>query len=553
MSRSLHPDALTTTLNSAQMLWEALQPELSSQTLQILLDTAQKQSEFALLNEAVFQKLPKNMLYALPIAEQYAFVLCRARKQSEYLGFLQRFSEHAQPSPALRAIEAWALLYNQKPENIEKALHLTQTLKGQVSGWFEGMRLRVTGEALSMLGHEGWEPFFMQARQHLTGPSLGICIMEQGSHHSRVKNVEQARTLWSEALPYLRHDAHYHAWLRYNLGITSMGLHTEEAERHFLELEQLRHRQEAKDFLASALRGLGSARRVLGELNRALSCYRQALKAAIEDEDREQALWGIGRTLIQAGQSFEGLAYLKEAHLVQESCWLHADMAIAHLRLQDWNGAEGAAARIDLNTGLRSAQVALLVFAELHRLRGEPEKAQVCLSRIDFSQWHLREDRRCFEGLFQFAEARGFPAVPVFPIREAYTVQVQAEGVLRVRVNGRPIPLKPSSKPAELLVRLLEKGGQDTLDSLQDALFRDEPTTRRKAGQALWNHVKRLRFLLGWEESILAPGGAFVLDPNANWDYDIAQARTEKRPIRGFLEGVYSEWVLETQQDLGAD
>lgn len=552
MSRLLRPDVLATTLHSAQLLWEGGKAPLAAQTLQTLLDAAQKQSDFVLLHEAVFQALPQAMCHDRAIAEQYAFVLCRGRKQSEYLAFFDRLQQQQDPSPALKVVQAWALLLDQNPEQMTLALDQVQSLEGQVSGWFEGLRLRVTGEARAMLKQDDWEFCFRQARTHLSGSSLGICIMDEGTHHLKAGNAEMARSLWSEALPYLRQDAHYHAWLRYNLGIATMGILPEEAERHFLELEQLRHRQEAKDFRASALRGLGSARRVLGELHRALACYRQAEKIAVEKEDREQALWGIGRTLTQAGQAFEGLSYLQEAFQVQQGAWIHADMAVAHLKQHDLHSAEQAASQVNLGTGLRSAQVALLALAEVHRLRGNLEEARRHLSSIDFSQWHLREDRRCFETLFQFAEAQGFPAVQLFPIRSEYTVQVQAEGVLRVRVNGRPIPIKPASKPAELLVRLLEKGGQDTLDSLQDALLRDEETTRRKAGQALWNHVRRLRSLLGWEESVLAPGGAFLLDPNANWDYDIAKARQEGRPIRGFLEGIYSEWVLEIQQELGS-
>ncbi|GGJ27387.1 tetratricopeptide repeat protein [Deinococcus roseus] len=551
MPNPLHPDVLMATRHSAVLLWESGQIALTVQTLQTLLDAARKQHDFAVLHESVFSALPEDLLCNTAVAEQYAFVLCRARKQPAYLNFLERFSHHHHPTPALKVVQGWALMYNQQQSNIETALVLLQAQEGQTQGWFEGLRLRILGECLAWLNRAGWEAHFVQARQHLTGASLGLCLMEEGTYQANHGRPLEARTLWAEALPLLREDAHYHAWLRYNLGITILGTYPEEAERHFLELEQLRHRQEAKDFLASAWRGLGSARRVLGELDRAVACYREALKRATEKDDREQALWGLGRTFTQAGKAFEGLSFLKEAHQVQEARWIQADMAVAHLLLEDLTRAEKAAHSIDLHNAKRSGQVALLCLAEISRQQNQMDQVQKHLSSIDFSRWHLREDRRCFEHLFVLAEQLGFPAIKVFPLVQGYTVQVQAEGVLNVQVNGRPIPLKPTSKPAELLVRLLEKDGRDTLDSLLDALFRDEDTTRRKAGQALWNHVKKLRALLGWEDSVQAPGGVFLLDPGACWNYDMAEARTSGRKVRGFLEGVYSEWVLETQQELG--
>lgn len=548
MSR-LTPDAISTSRESAMVLWENRQSALVLQTLQLVVNQASKQSEFALLQESLFHGLPEDLLQAEGIAELYGFVLCRARKQQVFLDFFAGLPA-ARLTPELQVLKGWAMLSNPDDQAARTALDLLQAQGEKMSGWFEGLRLRTVGDCMAQLGLPDWEVPFQQARGHLHGIPLGLCIMQEGTAHYTVGKAEQARTLWATALPLLKEDPHYHAWLRYNLGITSLGPNPIEAERHFLELEQLRNRHEAKDFQASALRGLAAARRALGELDRAMSCLQEGFKRHPDVHDREQLLWGMGYTLLQAGHWVDGLAHLQQAFDIQQSNWIRAYMALAQVGMGDLQGTLKTLQGFDTLNGKRSGQVALLCLAEVARQTGQIEEACKHLQNIDFKQPHLKEERRCLELLFRFAEQQGFPEVQVLPLKGTHTIEVQAEGVLRVKVNGRHIPIKPTSKGAELLVRLLEKGGQDTLESLLDTLFRDTEGNRRKAGQALWNHVKKLRSLLGWEESILAPGGAFLLDPGAHWVYDIALAREQGRPVRGFLEGVYSEWVLETQQEL---
>jgi hypothetical protein len=55
---------------------------------------------------------------------------------------------------------------------------------------------------------------------------------------------------------------------------------------------------------------------------------------------------------------------------------------------------------------------------------------------------------------------------------------------------------------------------------------------------------------LGWEAAVLSLRGAYQLDPNVTWDYDIAEARAIRRFHGEFLKGVYSNWVIETGQFL---
>jgi DNA-binding SARP family transcriptional activator len=130
-------------------------------------------------------------------------------------------------------------------------------------------------------------------------------------------------------------------------------------------------------------------------------------------------------------------------------------------------------------------------------------------------------------------------------------VQVRARGVLSIKVNGRAVPIRPVSRAGELLVLLLEGGGEESVERLVAALYPDHET---KAGKnALSKQVTTLRKALGWECSVEAVGGGYRLDDTAHWSYDVDEARTHGENVHRFMEGVYSEWALEVARRLGGD
>jgi hypothetical protein len=55
---------------------------------------------------------------------------------------------------------------------------------------------------------------------------------------------------------------------------------------------------------------------------------------------------------------------------------------------------------------------------------------------------------------------------------------------------------------------------------------------------------------LGWQSSVMALRGAYQLDPNAIWQYDMIEARAKRNFQGEFLKGVYSDWVLELGRTL---
>jgi diaminopimelate decarboxylase len=119
-------------------------------------------------------------------------------------------------------------------------------------------------------------------------------------------------------------------------------------------------------------------------------------------------------------------------------------------------------------------------------------------------------------------------------------------------VNGRAVTLAPAGRLAELLVFLLESDGTATLEAINTAFFPGavDRTAYRRANKAVWKLVETLRHALGWNSSLIALGGAYQLDPNVTWQYDVAALRERGGTSKKFLEGVYSEWALEVGRSL---
>jgi hypothetical protein len=58
------------------------------------------------------------------------------------------------------------------------------------------------------------------------------------------------------------------------------------------------------------------------------------------------------------------------------------------------------------------------------------------------------------------------------------------------------------------------------------------------------------RNALGWEGSVIALRGAYQLDPNITWEYDVREARSHGAVSGNFLAGIYSDWALEVGREL---
>jgi DNA-binding SARP family transcriptional activator len=111
------------------------------------------------------------------------------------------------------------------------------------------------------------------------------------------------------------------------------------------------------------------------------------------------------------------------------------------------------------------------------------------------------------------------------------------------------VDLLPTGKTGELLVLLLELGGQAASETLIEHLWPDTNPPSKKR-QNLWQRVRDLRRILGWEGSIQSLGKAFRLDPNTAWEFDLTKARKDGKADAPFMQGVYSLWAREIAEEV---
>ncbi len=524
----------------------------AAQTLEWAVGQAHSKADFGELLERVLLTAPRAFFETQPeLVRLFAQVACRAREAETLKTFLTALE--GQHFPDLQVYRAWLLTFEGRPA---AALEVLQEHPNPQSRYETGLHLRLLGETQAALGQPRavWHPCFLAARTHLEGGALGICMLTEGAKLYADGAKSLARRTWAEALPLLRQDVFYSAWWHHNLGLTYLyDGEFAEAERHFLELERFAHKPDARSFRSCAHSGLATARRMLGELERAHSGYTRALKLARQGygdcEDLETALWGVGYTLRLQGRPVEALGYLLEAREVRDARWMLPDLAVCALKLGDLEQARSYL--LERPPHLRDRNLHALVTAELARLNGQTDASLEALGTLDFSLVTLSEEVGTFPELFALTAQASLGWVQARTTAPTQ-VRIQAQGTFRLWVDGREVRLKPTGLPAQLLVLLLEHGGRAALGDLTEALFEERAVHRDKARKALHPHLVTLRQTLGWAGSVQALGGFCQLDPHAGWHYDIEGLRLAKQRPRDFMQGVGRDWVLETLQELNS-
>ena len=344
------------------------------------------------------------------------------------------------------------------------------------------------------------------------------------------------------------------AWLRYNLGISALRDLDPEAERHFLEADRLTRKPQAAELRASTLNGLAGSRRAIGEWARAEHTYRAGLEAARDAHDRKESYLGLARTLRLARRHIEALETLEFALRddTLEMGALRVSHAMVFLALGQPERARDSLGRVGTLVSESDRWLERIARAELARQDGRLDEAVGLLDGLPVNALHAREESGAFGALFGLLENAGQPVPARLEYAQRTVVSVRASGVLEVRVNDRAVPIAPTSRAGELLVFLLEAGGVASLEVIGDAMYAGSfgPLEPVRVRQAVWKLVDKLRDALGWEGSVRALRGAYRLDADATWEYDIARARTDGFFEGSFLEGVYSDWALEVARSL---
>jgi tetratricopeptide (TPR) repeat protein len=488
-----------------------------------------------------------------PLALAYSEALVRNNKNEQAIQFIQsvidRFAKNIEAelllvsSAALHATGAWLDTRN----TLEKTLpYLTDGARGRA--------LARMGLTLFQLG-EPWETYFLEAKTILTGRAWGLVCLNFGYCLNASQRSKEARAVWLEAISLLKDDPFSLAWLRYNLGISYLrDIELLEAERHFLGGQRLSNNLKTLSMQSNIQTGLAGVRRACGEWPRAEFSYREAIRLARDSYDRVTALIGLARTLLFANRATEAIETL-ELGLTGDD--LHnPDVQVARalvlLKLNDPVGARRALESMTSPVVGTNQWLESLCRAELARRDGHIDQAVKIMTGLPTNTLHAREEVRAWPELFALLASHGLPVPVPLEYPAGLTVSVRACGSVQVSVNGRAITLAPAGRIAELLVFLLESDGTATLESIDAAFFPDatDPASRRRANKAVWKLVETLRHALGWASSVIALGGAYQLDPNVTWQYDVTALRERGGTSKKFLEGIYSEWALEVGHSL---
>ncbi|OOV11342.1 hypothetical protein BXU09_19950 [Deinococcus sp. LM3] len=444
---------------------------------------------------------------------------------------------------------AWALT---QQEDFPGALQAADTAlqdRENLTNRDLGLALRMKGFAQNRLDPgSDWEGTFREALDVSEGWTRGLILLDLGGLRSRAGNEPGAMLAYTDARNLVVSTGHQ-AMVLNNMGVVCLRLgRFEEAEEYFMQVAALK-----STYRSRALSGQAAARRALGEWARAESLYQQAAGASQDEDDRRQALRGLGYTQRLAGRHMQALETLRGAATTARSdreggqSWVNVDVAatLASLDVLDARSVEDHLAR----TGpldAEDAQRAVIVRAELARRTGHPEQAAALLGTISRGALWTREEAHAFGPLFTLLPAGQRPEP--LPRPQQTRVHLRAIGVPVVQVNGRRI--RPGHLEVTTLAALMLAGGDLTTDELIEVIRDGKPREMRAAAQRVSRVVRQLRDSLGWEGSVLSLGGAYQLDTAGDWSSDVQAALANGQPVTAFLSGVPLAWVTEQEQYL---
>jgi tetratricopeptide (TPR) repeat protein len=492
------------------------------------------------------------LLSSVPLALAYSEALAKTTKNDELLKFtahaLKVFPDEQGSFLLVRSAGFFA------QNDFRHVLLALETALPYLLGESRGRALARMGLTLFLLDRP-WEHYFLEAKEFLSGRSWGLVCLNFGHCLQNCQRPQEARAIWLEALSLLKGDSFSLVWLRYNLGISYLrDLDLPEAERQFLEGQRLSKNLKTLSMQADIQIGLAGVRRACGEWVRAEFSYREAIRLANDSYDRVTALIGLARTLLFAGRATEAIEAL-ELGVTKDDLNnpdFHMARALVLLKLGDTVRARRALEAMTVPVVGTNQWLESLCRAELARREGRPEEAVQILTGLPTHTLHAREEVRSWTALFELLRAAGQPVPVPLEYPTGLTVVVRACGSVQVSVNGRAVTLAPAGRLAELLVFLLEFDGTATLEAINTAFFPGavDRAAQRRANKAVWKLIETLRHALGWNSSLIALGGAYQLDPNVTWQYDVAALRERGGTSKKFLEGVYSEWALEVGRSL---
>jgi len=511
---------------------------------------------------ALLRRIPAQTLEAHPgLAVVHARTLLNTRLEQECLEFIERVL----PLLSARESEAmwvdYALVLSNRGHEAEAFEGLSAVLP-RLEGALSGVALRRLGSCAYTLG-KPWQGYFTESRRVLSSPPRmwGLTLSEEAYCFCQAGDYDMAQKLWLEALPCFAKDPYFQSWIHYNLGITTLRRGDFfEAHKHLTRAVEHSEQPEAQPFHGIALLGLALLRRTRGEWVRAAQLYQDALKHTTELAQIRTVEVAYLKCLRLSGDRGEALERATAACLrFPDHAPLKVAKAAVHLAWQQNTQAQAELEGLEPHTLMASARwLYALVQGELHRQSGDLGAMHAALEGVPLETLQVREETRFFPELFsELAKCRPVPeALEVTPL----SIEVMAEGPVGVRVSGEAVRLPATGRAAELLLVLLEQGGQAPLNHLITALFDEHPDERspqirERRRKAVTAFVRELRVALGWPGSVRfeRSSGIYQLDRSkeVTWVYDIDERRALNRTPRAFASGIDSNWVADLRETWG--
>jgi tetratricopeptide (TPR) repeat protein len=361
-----------------------------------------------------------------------------------------------------------------------------------------------------------WHKTWNEVHHRLQGRTLGVALLEESKLYARSGDGFRARQIAFEAADLLERDSYHLAWAQHLIGMSYLFENqTALASTALLEAERLSRKRRAQAFRSRALSGIAALRRAQCDFTLAQSQYREAIKQARESEDLVNALWGMGHCERLQNRPEQALEQFRRALRVNAVAdWLEVHRALAFLMLRRKDDARAAIAKVK-TVDAQNATLLSIARAELFRIEGHMDLSCEVFDQLPTDSLTIREESRLFPELFALTAQ---DSVQPMETLERRVVKITPHDLVAVWVNGRNIAIKPTSKMAQLLRVLLNHDGRCSIKDLLNSLWPEVIESKRdRKRKQLWQHVRDLRDVLGWPDAVMALGGAYALDPDAEW------------------------------------
>jgi tetratricopeptide (TPR) repeat protein len=462
------------------------------------------------LREVLEETLGLETLHHSPWLALHARVL-RGCRDAKAILEITRGSD----DPLVQVERAWALIVGQQ---FEQAALILETVIPVLTGTPLGFAYRLLTNIQFEQGGD-WMGTWAEVRSRLQGRPLGVALLDEIHQHLDSGDAPQARQTALEAASLLENDPYHLAWARHAIGMSYLRENKlVHAENALSEAEGLSRKRRAKAFRARALCGMGSLRRLQGDLLLAETHFREAIRHAQEPDDLSEALWGVGHLLRLQRKPEQALEQFQRALRVSNaSRWIEIHRALAHLMLGRSDKAREAIDRAGTVVGATRHRL-MVAHAELARLEGNAELVLEELNALPMDSVTAQDESRLFTELFALLGPDQAGRVLPILMLERRKIEISCLERMMVRVNGRQITLKRTSKGAQLFRMLLQSDEAISIPTLVGQLWPESSgIVRERKRKQLWQTARELRDQLGWREAIVTLEGTYRLDPDADW------------------------------------